>query len=228
MTNNIEVMDDFTALNERVKAGLATFVEVGKALSTIREQKLYKAGGYATFEQYTAEEHGFSARHGRRMIQAARVESLAPGISMQAATALATVPEQDRAEVVKRATDRQGKTPTGEMISDMHEEVKAERTPEPEAEVGMTEQIKQQFREAYAAVQRARTLVEHLGDEKLGRLLDVDACRVHLNNTLEEIKFAVPKHRCPYCGGEGCKHCKHCGMLSDRLYELVAEELKPE
>lgn len=231
MADIVEVMEDFETLNDRVKAGLATYVEVGLALLEINERRLYKDAGYKTFADYTEAEHGFGRRQGYRMIQAAKVEPLAPGISQHAAETLARIPEEDRAEVLDRAKDRQGATPTAEMLSDMHAEVKSEREPEPEPTEGqdlVSEIVKSKFRETYSAVQRARALVQQLGDEKQGALLDVDACVVHLNNTLTEIKFAVPKHRCPYCGGAGCQHCKHSGMLSDRLYELVAEELKPE
>lgn len=231
MAEIVEVMEDFETLNKRVKAGLSTYVEVGLALLQISERKLYKEAGYKSFADYTEAEHGFGRRQGYRMIQAAKVEPLAPGISQHAAETLARIPEGDRAEVLGRATDRQGATPTAEMLSDMHAELNSEREPEPEPieDQGLvSEAIKQRFREAYSTVQRARALVQQLGDEKQGRLLDVDACVVHLNNTLEEIRFAVPKHRCVYCGGDGCQHCKHSGMLSDRLYELAAEELKPE
>jgi hypothetical protein len=225
MTTDIEVMEDFSTLNDRVKEGLATFVEVGRALAQIKERKLYKEAGHATFAAYTQAEHGFSRDTGYRMIRAASVEDLAPGISQQAAEVLARVPEDDRAAVVSRATTRQGSKPTAEMIADMHQEIIEERQPAARAGT-IPDEVKQRFREAYASVQRSRAMVTSLGCEREGRLLDVDACVVHLNNTLEEIKFAVPKHRCPYCGGTGCQQCKHSGMLSDRLWNLADDEVK--
>lgn len=220
---NIEVTDDFQALHDRVCAGLSTFVEVGECLNKINQGKLYREAGYSTFEEYCEKEHNFSARHGRRIIAASKVEHLAPGINAQAAQTLARVPEEDRAEVIARATDRQGAVPTASMISDMHEEVEAERR---DPEEVRRDAIAQTFREVYMAVLDARKKVDALGRVVEGRLLDADNCRVHLTNAMEEIKHGVPKHTCPFCGGAGCKQCKHCGMLSDRLYDLVPLELR--
>jgi hypothetical protein len=56
---------------EVIQRGLQTFVEVGRALSEVRDLKLYREFG--TFERYLKERWGFSARHGRRLMGSARV-----------------------------------------------------------------------------------------------------------------------------------------------------------
>lgn len=57
---------EFEAIIER---GLATFVEVGTALATIRDERLYLAH-HSTFEDYCREAWGFSDRRARQMIDA--------------------------------------------------------------------------------------------------------------------------------------------------------------
>jgi hypothetical protein len=53
-----------------IDRGKQTFVEVGNALTEIRERKLYRKG-YATFEDYCQQRHGFSSSRGRQLIAAA-------------------------------------------------------------------------------------------------------------------------------------------------------------
>lgn len=62
-------------LEQTVRVGLKTFVEVGAALLEIRDQRLYRAG-YASFEEYCRQELGFSRQRGHQMIQAAEVSTM--------------------------------------------------------------------------------------------------------------------------------------------------------
>lgn len=58
-------------LEDKIRRGSAAFVEVGKALATIREGKGYKLRGFDTFEAYCEKVFGITDRHGRRLIQSA-------------------------------------------------------------------------------------------------------------------------------------------------------------
>jgi phage N-6-adenine-methyltransferase len=58
-----------------VAAGLQTFVEVGLALTEIRDGRLYRAT-HGTFEGYLDERWGFSRSYGYRLIDGARVAEL--------------------------------------------------------------------------------------------------------------------------------------------------------
>lgn len=58
-------------LEQIVRDGLQSFLAVGLALIEIRESYGYRLRGFGTFEDYCQEVFGFTARHGRRMIQAA-------------------------------------------------------------------------------------------------------------------------------------------------------------
>lgn len=58
-------------LERVIERGKTTFVEVGKALEEIRDQKLYKPK--QTFEEYCQERWGFTRMHASRLIMAAGV-----------------------------------------------------------------------------------------------------------------------------------------------------------
>ncbi len=58
-------------LERKVREGLQSFVDVGRALTQIRERHGYAVRGYKTFEEYCEKEFGFTERHGLRMIMAA-------------------------------------------------------------------------------------------------------------------------------------------------------------
>lgn len=61
-----------------IRRGIKTFVEVGDALLTIRDQRLYREQ-FKTFEAYCREQWGFSRSHANRLIESACVvENLAP------------------------------------------------------------------------------------------------------------------------------------------------------
>ena len=56
-----------------IEAGLATFVEVGRALMEIRDGRQYRAAGWSDFDAYCRERWGFSRRHSSRLIEASEV-----------------------------------------------------------------------------------------------------------------------------------------------------------
>ena len=78
MTDNALVILDATeraALTDceaTIERGLQTFVEVGTALLTIRDRRLYRAQ-YKTFEDYCQERWGMSRPRAYQMIDAAAV-----------------------------------------------------------------------------------------------------------------------------------------------------------
>ena len=51
---------------------MAAFIECGQALAALRDRKLYKKKGYATFEELCRQEFGFSRQHGTRLIRASQ------------------------------------------------------------------------------------------------------------------------------------------------------------
>ena len=55
-----------------IARGLSTFVEVGRALLTIRERRLYEEA-YTTFDEYLHERWGIARNYGNRRIAASNV-----------------------------------------------------------------------------------------------------------------------------------------------------------
>lgn len=67
---------DLEAVIER---GLKTFLEVGEALTGIRDGRLYKEAGFETFERYCRDKWGLSKTHANRQVHAAALaRALAP------------------------------------------------------------------------------------------------------------------------------------------------------
>ena len=60
------------SLETIIEGGLRTFVEVGSALSDIRDNRLYRAS-HGTFEEYCRERWGMQRAHAYRLIDAAQV-----------------------------------------------------------------------------------------------------------------------------------------------------------
>jgi hypothetical protein len=60
-----------------IEGGVQTFVEVGLALSEIRDARLYRQT-HGSFEAYCEERWGFSGRRGRQLMAAAEVGTIVP------------------------------------------------------------------------------------------------------------------------------------------------------
>jgi len=100
-----------SALNHcerRVSEGLERFRDVGLALASIRDNRLYRAT-HATFEDYCRERWGWSARRGYQLMDAAEAlaglpEECEPLVHTErAARELAKVEPSNRAEVLAKA-----------------------------------------------------------------------------------------------------------------------------
>lgn len=80
MSNKLthEDADDFARLEDVIRRGLETFVEVGNALAEIKERKLYRAE-FGSFEGYVQVRWGWSRRHANRQIAAAETAQLLSG-----------------------------------------------------------------------------------------------------------------------------------------------------
>jgi hypothetical protein len=90
-----------------IERGIKVFVEVGEALISIRDARLYRES-HPTFESYCRERWGFSKTHANRLIQGAGVaKNLAPiGVIPQNESQvriLASLPPTDQVRVFKQA-----------------------------------------------------------------------------------------------------------------------------
>ena len=72
-------VERLAALEGIIETGMQTFIEVGEALLEIRNDRLYREQGFATFESYCRERWQWSKSHVNRQIQAAQVvQNLTP------------------------------------------------------------------------------------------------------------------------------------------------------
>ena len=107
-----------------IERGLATFVEVGAALSEIRETRAYRTT-HATFEDYVHERWRMGRRHANRLIEASEVAAfLGPIGPTSEAVARELVPVmRDEPEAVPEvwaeATARSGGQPTAEVVREV-------------------------------------------------------------------------------------------------------------
>ncbi len=111
-------------LESIIEAGLKTFVEVGAALSIIREQRLYRET-HSSFDAYCEERWGWTRQRAAQLIDASDVvQELSTMVdtlpaSERQARELVAVPEEKRAEVWQEATkaaEAEGKKPTAEHV----------------------------------------------------------------------------------------------------------------
>ena len=121
-------------LERVIERGLNTFVEVGNALSEIRESRLYRQT-HSTFEDYCRDKWGWSKTHANRYIDAAQVvNGLTPmGVtpaSERQARELSVIEPEHRAEVWQRAVETapEGKI-TARHVSEVVQEFKRETQP---------------------------------------------------------------------------------------------------
>jgi len=71
---NIDESHELERCEVVIKQGLQTFIEVGQALMTIKEKRLYRIG-YKTFEDYCVEKWSISRPRAFQLIEAANVIS---------------------------------------------------------------------------------------------------------------------------------------------------------
>lgn len=115
-------------LERRVREGLQSFLDVGKALSEIRETNAWKLrAGHKTFEDYCLAEFKFSLRHGQRMIAAAETATAVKKATGQTlsneAVARAIAPAASDPKLLQKvqskleATGQSIKTATAEAVA---------------------------------------------------------------------------------------------------------------
>lgn len=120
------------AAEQRIERALNGFVDMGQALTEIRDGRLYKAT-HGNFEAYCQERWDIGRDYADRMIAAAQVvltivsKGLPAPTKESQARALVAVPEPDRADVWREAVERTNGKPTAKAV----EEVVKARTQSP-------------------------------------------------------------------------------------------------
>lgn len=180
-----------SVLEHTIDAGKLTFLEVGSALSEIKEKELYR-GAYDSFEAYCLKRHGFKTSYANNIIRAAdTVRVLPPEIATIVATEsqareLARIEPSKRVEVlqsVKATADAENRSVTAKDIRDQI----SPPNPSGGGEVAPTPSAALSFK-AYALEMRAviDRAYAALGDEEFNKFTcnnDVESRRCKdLNN----------------------------------------------
>jgi hypothetical protein len=111
-----------------IERGVRTFVEVGNALLTIRDERLYR-DGFATFEAYCQERWGFSRQRAHQLTSAAEVVTTIVDTGLPApanegqARELAKAPEEQRAEVWRETVERTDGKPTAAAVREVRNQL---------------------------------------------------------------------------------------------------------
>jgi hypothetical protein len=109
-----------------IQEGRRAFVDVGNALTAIRDGRLYREA-YKSFDEYCRQRWDFGRNYGNKLIEAAVVvnnlSTAAKPQSETAARVLSKVPEEKREEVMQAVADA-GKLPTAAAIRKAVESLK--------------------------------------------------------------------------------------------------------
>jgi len=127
-----------------IESGLQTFVEVGVALSQIRDQKLYTET-HETFEAYCQERWGWTSARARQLMGSAEVVAEVGNrkefltVPESHAVELVPVPEGQRADALRDAHEAaaaEGREPTAKDVRKAREKytpIKERKPPKPKA-----------------------------------------------------------------------------------------------
>jgi len=139
MNESIITLDERSRLyqlEETIRQGLNTFVDVGSALLEIRDKRLYRQE-YSTFEEYCREQWGMQRAHAYRLIESAKVlNTLSPIGDILPATEsqarpLASLEPEEQVEAWKRViTSTPEGNVTAKIVLKAVKEVEQERRQE--------------------------------------------------------------------------------------------------
>jgi VRR-NUC domain len=122
-------LDELEAIIER---GVQTFVEVGLALSEIRETRLYREV-HATFDDYCRERWDFTDRRARQLIAAAEIGTMVPVESERQARELA--PLRDEPKQLRETWAEVRENHSEPTAADVRDAVKKLLVPKPSEDV---------------------------------------------------------------------------------------------
>lgn len=136
--------DRLAACEETISAGLNTFMDVGSALATIRNERLYRAK-FETFEDYCRSKWSMSRQRANQLIDATSiVGDLATNVVKPTHESqvrpLSALPPAERADAWKEATDT---APAGKVTAAHVQSVVDRRTGEviEDAEIVTTKRV---------------------------------------------------------------------------------------
>lgn len=126
---------ELARLENTIKSGLQQFLEVGTALLTIRQRRLYR-DAHESFESYCREKWGFSKTHANRLIAGAEAVIILGDIEVRPtneaqARHLTTLPPDQIRPTWQRVVEESGGKPTMEDVRRAVDEALQKPVPQP-------------------------------------------------------------------------------------------------
>ena len=248
MKNEITKLENerLADLENIIKRGQKTFVEVGNALEEIRDERLYRES-FQDFDEYCMAKWGWGYKRAHQLITSASVaKSLQNNKEMSTivdisnegqARELAKV-EPERRKAVLEAVVSSGVTITAKAIKNAARanvdavRVDSCRNEIPAKMLPTWDRADSEASEGMAMVSKLRTALSHAqeAEDLIYREMNFSATLTALNNAYSDFKRVKPHSVCYVCHGlrsEKCEACKGRGFYSKFFYEMcVPEEFK--
>ncbi len=225
----------FGHLRQIVKSWMDNRFEAGKALSEIRDGKLYR-DEFETFEEFCISEYKIDDSYARRLMDFAEIKSAPMGAEIEnerQARALSKVPEEDREEVIKKAKKNGKLTASSitdaakETVKEIHlDKTKAQR-PIPEHVVEDWNRSIETAAELVSMIQKVvNTLREGVeSNDKIFREF-TSSVVTQAEGLRYTIKSQLGGHAlCPFCHGnkpDKCDSCSQRGFISKYFWDSPA------
>ena len=213
---NIDESHELERCEVVIKQGLQTFIEVGQALMTIKEKRLYRIG-YKTFEDYCVEKWSISRPRAFQLIEAANVISglstivdILPKTESQVRPLTSLEPEIQKqvwSEVVKTHGDNITAPKVQTVVNDwkpINQEIKEIKS-EPMFAISTPEELLKKAKEV--AKERAevkRQIIDQKGSSEVIPIADLELINrmkkgetvvLNMNNNFHAMKWAKDNNR---------------------------------
>lgn len=236
------------ACENTIERGMKSFIEVGNALSDIRDARLYRES-HGTFESYCKDRWGFTRMRASQLITSAEAaENVkhvlqsddAPANERQAHELASLDEPEDQAAAWERANEiaEEREAPvTASIVSEAVAEI-VEPEPEPEEieddepsvmtdyeDNEVPEHARVIFEDDYLIDDAARSAselgnaIKSLGSSPLGKLAPLAILKKHVREIKKALKDSRPYSVCPYCSGKKCTACAETGIVTQLVYE---------
>jgi hypothetical protein len=213
---NIDESHELERCEVVIKQGLQTFIEVGQALMTIREKRLYRIG-FKTFEDYCVERWSFGRRYVNQIIQASEVISnlgaiapILPKTETQARPLTSLEPEIQKevwTEVVKTHGDNITAAKVQTVVNDwkpVNQEIKEIKS-EPMFAISTPEELLKKAKEvARERAEVKRQIIDQKGStevipmedlELINRMKQGETVVLNMNTNFHAMKWAKDNNR---------------------------------
>lgn len=210
---------EYKKLDEIIRTGAKTFMEVGSALVAMHEDKLYR-DDFGTFEAY-CKSRGIQRRQAYKLMTSVQMsfelknEPSARSLAGSSLQTLAQIPADKRKDVLRTAAKRSGGAPTQQAIIDAQAEV----LPQPLCKVCevtfsnpiIEEQV--EILRSETAIAAAELMAPPCPQEKLPKMTPL--------RFLDELLTLESRIPADTAQPERCKYGVHANALAERLMNPV-------